>query len=161
MKRQRQGSLIMVLLVLTFFFLVCIGYLARQPLGASAASASLLESQARALAEAGMEDVRCKLMKDWKFPPMVSEDQPVLSYTDEMLDLDGRRCGVFRVTLDRSWQGHPFFCYKVTSEGMVGTQDRPEAIYQIQGVFDIATQKRGGTGLNPDYWEWIEWNETT
>ena len=157
--RRRRGSLIVVLLMLALFFVLCLGYLVRQPALAGAAHGSLLESQARALALSGMDDVRCKFMKDYKYPHLAGGSQNWLSYTDTVSDLIGNRVGLFRITIDQSWAKHPYSCYRVRSEGLLGGLEKPDAIYCIDGVLDVSPDNRGpGPDLN--FWEWTEWNES-
>lgn len=43
---------------------------------------------------------------------------------------------------------------------MVGESNAPRARYVIETVLDILPEHRNGSGNpNPDYFEWIEWNE--
>ena len=156
---KRRGSLILVLLMLTFFLLLTLAYLFRQPFEAGSANSVLLESRARALAQQGLEEVAYKLRKDLQFPQNQAEEQAVLSYTDIALDIDGNPVGRIRITLDATWSVYPYYCYRVTSEGLLGSEERPSAIATLAAVFDISPERRGSSGNNPDYWQWIEWNE--
>lgn len=157
MSRARQGSLILVLLILGLLLVLCLGYLARQPGTGGAASQTLLESQARALALSGTEDVRCKFMLDYAFPEMaLGQDQ--LVYTDVVSDLSGQRIGCYRITIDQRWSKPPYSIYRIRSEGLLGSLDKPTAVYLISAAFDVSPGNRG-PGPTHRFWQYTEWSE--
>jgi len=65
-----------------------------------AATHMLRASQARALAEAGLEDARVKLQRDCEFPPASSMEQPLYCYAEK---LGG--AGVYQVRIDSTHRG--------------------------------------------------------
>lgn len=152
--RWRQGSLILSLLLLSLFFLLCLGLLSRQPWLRQASNSALLESQARALALAGLDDARSKLIRDYQFPQRRDLEQRYLVYQEPVTDLSDRPVGSFRVSIDHLYAAYPYLCYRISSWGLLGK----EASYRIDAVFDLSPQRRA-TGVPLRTWEWMEWNE--
>lgn len=148
----------MTLLLLSLFFLLAIGLLSRQPWLRQASNSVLLESQARALALAGLDDARSKLIRDYQFPQRRDLEQRYLVYREPILDLDGNLVGSFRISIDHLYAGYPYLCYRLSSWGLWGEEARPRATYRIDAVFDLSSERRA-TGVPLRTWEWMEWNE--
>ncbi|MCL5773825.1 MAG: hypothetical protein M1536_05535 [Firmicutes bacterium] len=101
-------------------------------------------SIARTLAEAGLEEARVKINKDLNFPPEVAE-QSIYSYTEEVVNSDGERIGVYQVSVDMSKDKSPDYYIIITSTGIVGTtdpSDNPLAIRSISARIDTASKER-------------------
>ena len=104
----------------------------------AAATRMLASAQARALAEAGMEDVRLKLQRDWNFPPSSSLDQTQFGYSEEVRELGtSRRVGSYQVRVDFAHQAPPYGVIRVWSTGTLGQDPRlPYVNYTIYAEFD-------------------------
>lgn len=148
---MRKGFTIILCLLLSLLLLVIVlGMLgARGPMQEVAAG-TRQHAQARALAEAGLEDVRVKLGKDLKFPPVPTPEQPVFSYGEAVYDVDDTMVGTFQVKIDQSLDQAPYFVLRVTSTGVLGTAERPLAQVTLVRRLDSAPYLRSDeTQVNP------------
>ena len=66
---RRGVALISVLLIGMLLFVLTLAFLTKQRLEHQSVSYQLQEARARALAQAGLEEVLVKLDKDYNFPP--------------------------------------------------------------------------------------------
>lgn len=125
---MRKGFTIILCLLLSLLLLVIVlGMLGTRGPMQEVAAGTRQHAQARALAEAGMEDVRVKLGKDLKFPPVPTPDQPFFSYAESVYDVDDTVVGAFQVKIDQSLDQAPYYVLRVTSSGLVGPVERPLA----------------------------------
>ena len=156
---KRRAFLIQALLLLVILLVLCLAVLGRQPYNYSSARQTLKLAQARALAQAGMEEVRVKLNKDLSWRRL--GEVGALTYLEEMRDpISGERVGAYRVTVNQEWSQPDFEILRLESEGMVGELERPEARLVISSLLDLRESARDGTGdPNPDFFRWLEWNE--
>jgi hypothetical protein len=125
-------------------------------------SAVFLERSVMAglIAEAGMEDARIKLEKDFDFPPRGDEDQTLLAYSEPFYDMDGTTLiGHYAILIDISRKEPPYFIIRITSIGTVGDADAPLARRKIVAELDIPTI-RGGSTTNPDFFRYINWQDS-
>ena len=155
---MRRGYLIQTLMLLALLFVFCLAILGRQPYAYSTALQNSRLAQARALAMAGLEDIRVKLVKDyeWRRLGQVS----AVSYVEDVLDPEtNARLGSYRVTLNQEWAPLDYEILRIECEGILGNLDRPEARLVISTMMDIRVESRTGGGDNPDFFRLIEWNE--
>ena len=156
---MKRGFLVQALLLLVLLFVLCLAILGRQTHSYSAARQSLLQAQARALAVAGVENLRVKLNKDYEWRRLGQVG--AVSYVEEVRDPQGgTRVGAYRVTLNQVWSQPDFEVLKIESEGLLGDLEKPEARLVISALMDIRPEPRSGAGSeNPDLFRFIEWNE--
>ncbi len=147
---KRGFTIILCLLLSLLLLVIVLGMLgARGPMQEAAAGARQ-HTQARALAEAGMEDVRVKLGKDLKFPPVPTPDQPVFSYAETVYDIDDSVVGSFQVKIDQSLDQAPYFVLQVTSTGLLGSGHSPVAQVRLARRLDSSPFLRADpTQINP------------
>lgn len=141
MKRPtRRGSAIVFALLICILLAVVGLYLIGARRGAYAnARAAVHQAQARALAQAGMEDMMVKLAKDSFFPTGVPDEQKVFSYQETMTDPDDpdKTLGQYQCTVDRSREReNKIFLLCV---GTSGTVSLPLARYRITAILDLRT----------------------
>lgn len=88
---------LLLLLLLMLGGMVLLGQRAAQFRGAALVPKT---AQARALAQAGLEDARVKLEKDLNFPPPGDQNQTIFVYNEPVRDLDNVLVGYYVVTVD-------------------------------------------------------------
>jgi hypothetical protein len=125
---------------------------------------AVLAAQAKALAEAGLEDVLLKLERDLLFPQL-SIDQQGFTYSEELTD-GGVRVGSYTITLDGRYREEPYLILIVTSLGEAGDDPaRPTAQRAIAAEIDLSIIERiddNGNGVldpNPYYRKVINFND--
>lgn len=129
MRHRRGFALIMVLLLIILLVTIGMAFMGKRSPQYDAAYQAALQVQARALAEAGLEDAHQKLMKDLFFPPLGDRNQTVFSYSEEVTEVGtGDVVGYYFVTVDFSWSQltpTPLESYPpvitVRSQGVLGT----------------------------------------
>lgn len=139
---NRRGSALVFALLISLLLAVVGLYLIGTRRGAYAnARASVHQAQARALAQAGMEDMLVKLAKDAFFPTGVPDEQKVFSYQEALPDPadPDRPLGVYQCTIDRSRETEQLIF--LLSVGTTGTVQAPLARYKVAAVLDLATFK--------------------
>ena len=155
---ERVGSaLIGVLLVLSILLVLGIGLLTQKSHQYEEMSQANNAAQARALAQAGLVDVRTKINKDVTFPPARPSSDKTLTYSEDIHDLDGNLVGSYTVKIDATWQDKPFEVLQITSLGLVGDRAKPKARYTIYAEVDTARFLREVTTEdkpNPRYYDW-------
>lgn len=142
----RRGGFLMVLvlLLLSLWLIFGLAFLSRSSSQYRAHRAQLASVQARAIAMAGLEQVRAKLDKDPSFPPRGAEDQKVFAYQEEILEPDGTtRAGSVRVVIDRTYGDPPFQVLKIRCTGLVGPRGAPTARRTLEAEWDLAPDLRG------------------
>lgn len=145
MRIRRAFVLVLVLLICNLLLLLGLAFCGKRALQYRGASLASEVAQARALAEAGLEDARVKLEKDMAFPPAGADDQLTYSYSEDVLDPDGRLVGSFTVLLDRTYAKRPYNVLVLRSVGTVGprTLDPPGPQHRIRAelLLDQASPK--------------------
>ena len=161
-RKSEGGSLIiMSLLIVVALLALGLGLLGSQAAKYEAATRVREGYQAKALAYAGMEDVRVKLSKHVEFPPKrvdltdaISQVQRFFSYSEDVLDSAGNVIGHYTVIVDVTWlreeagdgsspaqDGKQFSgIYAVTVNGKVGPRTaKPRAERSFYMEFDART----------------------
>lgn len=121
--RRRGSILVTVLLLLSVLFVLGIGFMYKRLEQYRAAVRSAHAAQARALALAGLEQVRIRLDKDPLFPLPGASDQNEFGFSEEVLDGDGEPVGSFSVVVDSRYARQPYYLLVVTSTGQVISAD--------------------------------------
>jgi hypothetical protein len=160
--RRRGFALVLALLLVSLLLIFGLAFLGKRSWQYRASVNNALRTQAQALAEAGMEDVRSKLEKDYDFPP--GRNKPfsaaVYSYCED-LSFGASPVGSYTVTVDLGRRLGPFHVIRVASVGFAGP-DRmnPQATFRIYAELDICPEDRNSAGNpNPTYFRWINWKE--
>jgi hypothetical protein len=150
--RRRAFILVICLFITALLFVMGLAFLNRGSNHYKSAREAQSAVQARALAWAGLEQVRAKLDKDLYFPPLMGEDQLSLTYEEDVLDLDGvTRLGSVVITLDRTYASTPYYLLRVTSKGLSRLPAEPSARSTLVADFDISEWVRGTTNApNPN-----------
>ncbi len=146
---RRRGSIILSLLLLTLLLVLGMGLSSQSGRRNEGARRLQDEIAARAVAEAGLEDAREKLLKDPSFLP--AETLTALSYSETLLDLAGQPYGRYTVTLDLSLQGDPHRLMRVVSVGDVGAEGASRVRRTLVAEVDISPRLRDDSAVNPDY----------
>lgn len=156
---KRRGYLMpMALMILTVLTLAGLGFMGAQSRNYQASIRGIAVEQARALAQAGIEDARVKLTKDLEFPPVGDEGQQLFSYQETLTGLnDGPEIGTFNVTIDSRYAGEPYYIVVVKSVG----HDRSSDTYStIVAEFDLCPFDRSDpNNPNPRPYRVMNWNE--
>jgi Tfp pilus assembly protein PilV len=138
MKQARGFMMVLVLLIAALVLVLGLGFLSSNSPRYNASVYARTSAQARALAEAGMEDARVKLQKDPGFPPRVSAAQSTYAYREVVRDLGGQVVGSYVVTLDWTYAVAPYHVITVTSQGLVGTDAaQPTGNCVLHATFDF------------------------
>ena len=151
---QRGSTLVAALLVSVVLLLAGMGFLGQRAAQNRAVNGALLNAQARALAEAGLEDAIQKLSKDNRFPPFNADGQTVFTYQETAPDVSGNPLGQYQVTVDVTYQRPPYSIIKLISIGQVGPSNGPwQATAQLESELDVAPRVRGATTVNPNFFK--------
>lgn len=94
-------------------------------------------TQARALAEAGLEDFRCKLERDPHFPPLQDIEQTVFEYEEVVSPQGG-----YQLRSDVSLRKDPWNLILVRSQGYLGNVHQPQLLVTLEGEFDVSVKQR-------------------
>ncbi len=130
------------LLLLGLLLVVGLATLAARSRRYQLAKFTALSVVAEQLARAGLEDARAKLNKDLDFPPSEAIwDQTTFTYSEDL------EPGSFRVTVDTTHRGAPYHVVVVTSTGLVGPREQPQARRSLRLEWDAAPFERSGSGL--------------
>lgn len=136
--KKRGFLLILVLLIAGLVLVLGLGFLSSNSPRYNASVYARTQAQARALADAGMEDARVKLQKDPTFPPRVDASQTVFSYRQPVTDFAGKVVGSYVVTLDWTYMVGPYNFLLVSSQGLVGEDPaKPTGNCVIHAQFDF------------------------
>ena len=133
----RGIALLAALMISTVLFVLGMGFLGQRRGQSQAAREYLNQSQASALADAGLQDALGKLAKDVGFPPLRSDDQGSFVYSEEVFDSSNVSVGHFRVTIDTRYMLRPYEVLRVTSVGMLGDPKAPSASVSRRAEIDI------------------------
>ena len=156
---MRKGFvLILALFVVSILFMAGLAFLGQRSGQYRQVRDAARSEMARAVAEAGMEDVFMKLSKDPNFPPAGGPDQLVFTYSELLKDPTGVDVGSYSVTVDVSYRVLPYYLVKVTSVGSLGEVDSPTSSRTIRGELDLSpTLRSDGVTANPNYFRWVNW----
>ncbi len=151
------SSLLLCVLLLT----LGLGIMGSRSRFYEASSQNRRAAQARALAEAGFEDARVKLMKDYDFPPLGADDQALFSYHEAMPDVGGGPViGGYVVTLDSTYRQPPYRVERITATGYLGPRDNPTAVHKIEAELDLSqTDRQTGAPPNPNLFQLLNYRE--
>jgi len=94
-------------------------------------------TQARALAEAGLEDFRCKLERDPHFPPLQDIEQTVFQYEESLSPQSG-----YQRWSDVSLRKDPWRLVLVRSTGYLGNVHQPSVLVTLEGEIDVSVKLR-------------------
>lgn len=135
--RVRRGFLLISALLITVILLTLgLSFLGKRSTQYRRVAAVEASTQARELAESGLEDALLKFRRDIEFPP-VRVDQTVFTYTEEVV-IDSERLGGYQVSIDATYRQYPFRMLIIRSIGMAGPDpEHPTARRMIQAEFDI------------------------
>lgn len=136
MKVRRGFLLISALLITVILLTLGLSFLGKRSVQYRRVAALEASTQARELAESGLEDALLKLRRDIDFPP-VRLDQTVFTYTEDV-DFDATRLGGYQVSIDATYRQFPFRVLIIRSTGMAGSDpNQPTARRTVQAEFDI------------------------
>lgn len=134
---RRRGFLLILALFLTILIaVISLGLFGVRRGNYAASKAAVGSAQARALAHAGIEDIRVKLAKDPFFPTGIGDEQELFSYTERINNLDGELIGSYRVTVDRSHRDS-LRVYRIESRGFQGAIDSDGASFTIYAELNL------------------------
>lgn len=145
--RKRGFVLLMSLLLVVLLLVVGLAFLGQKALQYRSAGQAQLAAQAKALAEAGLEDFRIKLQRDLNFPPHTL-DQALSAYSEQVSSV-----GSYTVTVNATYQMQPYAVLVVTSLGEVGNTARNAVSRRALRVeVDLARFLRSDPSVaNPNY----------
>ena len=153
MSPSRRGFLLIVAMLLCLMLVVLgMGFLGKRGGQYQAALEQARAGQARAVAEAGIEDAMLKLNKDLFFPPPGDQDQLQFSYSEELTDLKGDVVGTYYVTVDSRRASSPDppdpsypSVYFVESRGFLGPDpEHPLAVVRLHMEVNLDEGDPGG-----------------
>lgn len=138
---RRGSALLMALLVGTMLFVAGMALAFQYRADYQNWTFSSRWGQARALAEAGLEDFRAKLERDPDFPPYLDIRQTVFEYWQAVPPQGG-----YQVRADISLRKEPWQLILVRSQGTLESG----LTVSLEGEFDVSTSVRGNPALvNP------------
>ena len=118
-------------------------------------------AQAKALAEAGLEDARVKLDKDPDFPPPGRDEQDDFSYSEDVQDISGRTVGYYEVLINSTHRVGPYSVLRIKSIGRVGPREEPFAQHSIEAELDVSAEDRSNPTLsNPRHFQFQRWDSS-
>ena len=142
--KRRASALLAVLFISVLIFVAGVGLIFQFRSDYQQRFQASRWAQARALAEAGLEDFRAKLERDQNFPPLQDVEQTVFEYSEAVAPQGG-----YSVRSDVSLRNPPWQLILVTSRGYLGTAVQPSLLVTIEGEFDVAPKVRGSSADNP------------
>jgi hypothetical protein len=136
MKLPSRGSTIVLALLLgTLAVAIALGMLSRRIGQRYLASSAPHQAQARALAWAGLEDARCKLMKSRDFPPLSGLNSRLFGYSERVRDASGKPVGSYLVEVELP--SHDLVV--VHSSAVLEGDD--EMSFSLRGELDVAPSR--------------------
>ncbi len=150
-------AMVVTIAVGLVLLLLSLGFLNKRVMEYRGAYQTAYQTQALALARAGLEDARIKLCKDGKFPPNTSDDQRSFSYTEEVTANEES----YTVILDTTLKESPYAIVRVTSIGTAGPMGAPIARRKIVAELDVSPEVRTGPPgvANPNFYQWVNWQD--
>lgn len=161
MRRHRAFVLAACLLLTLVLFVMGAGLLGSRGGQYKTAVKAAEASQARALAEAGLEDARTKLEKDVSFPPPGGQDQKQFSYSEFVTAFGSTEAmGGYVVTVDTRLAGEPYEVVRISSMGFLGPAQAPLATRRINVEIDLSLKNRlTGTAPNPNRGRYLNYRD--
>lgn len=160
MRRQRAFILILCLMIAVLLLVMGMGFLGKRSSQYRGSRLSAPALQAQALAEAGLEDARVKLLKDQDFPPEGADDQTVFSYTERLTDLSGNPVGLYTVTVQTRDRDLPVGIIDIQSAGTVLDENgRPVAHRVLAAELDVAPTDRLSGGPNANLYRYLNFQD--
>ena len=135
--RRRAVALISVLLIGILLFVLTLTFLTKQRLEHQSISFQLQEARARALAQAGLEEVLVKLDKDYNFPPQAGPGQSLFAYTERLKGSDGILHGQYSVKIDQRFRPLPQQILLVEVSGEVGQDSETQRRATLLAFIDV------------------------
>jgi len=153
-KACRKGStLVAALLISLVLMLAGLGFIGQRAAQNRAANSARAGLQARALAEAGLQDAMLKLSKDGQFPPLYNDQQVIFTYQEDVTDGAGVVMGTYTISLDLTHRLAPYSVIKLSSIGrLLGTTP---AQVRLFGELDVSPTVRGTNTANPNFFRWL------
>jgi hypothetical protein len=142
--RRRGSALLIALMVAVIIFVAGIALVFQFRSDYQQRIQSSQWAQAKAFAQAGLEDFRVKLERDFNFPPRSDVEQTIFEYREQIAPEGG-----FQVRSDVSLRRDPWQLVLVRSRGYFGSVESPTLIVALEGEFDVSPVVRGSTTLNP------------
>lgn len=131
-----------VLILLVLLLVAGIAFLGARVLQYRSSVDAASTAQALALAEAGLEDARVKLEKDYHFPPPGSDEQLTFTYTEDLPEVTSGAPASYEVTVDTTYTDPPYSLIQVTVIGTVGPRDKPLARRKLTAEYDVGVWDR-------------------
>lgn len=163
----RRGFLLVVAMLLCLMLVVMgMGFLGKRGGQYQAALEQARAAQARALAEAGIEDAMLKLNKDLFFPPPGDGEQTQFSYSEELRDVGGELVGTYFVTVDSRRASSPDppdpsypSVFLVESRGVLGKDpEHPLAVVRVRMEVDLDEGDPQGVEENAEPYRITDWH---
>lgn len=160
MRVRRAFLLPLALMLATLFGVIGGAFMQAQATLYGGGSKLTRTMQARQLAEIGIEDARCKLLRDLDFPPPGTRDQRAFSYIESYQDpFTATNLGTYTVTVDTTYREAPYFLVVVRSVGFVQSGGET-AMKTLVAELDVSPQDRNNPGDdNPHYLQLLRWRE--
>lgn len=146
--------MVVALLMISVLLVSGLGFMNQRRSQYEMAQKAGLQSTARALAEAGLEDFKAKLQRHHAFPPVAGEGQEAFEYIESLENSAGDVIGSYQVTVDYGVSIAPFRIYLVRSTGRLGDLTDPEATRTLEIEIDVHDQTHTGT-----YFEVVNWRD--
>lgn len=154
--KPRGFLLVLCLLLALLLFTLGLSFLGKRAAQYARVNKIVLSAQAKALAEAGLEDFLVKLDRDLSFPQMAL-GQRGFSYSEPVL-VDGARVGSYTVTVDATYALEPYLIWRVRCQGFVGENPvNADASRTLEVEIDLSRLERsdydadGIVDPNPTY----------
>ena len=162
MIRAHKGFVLALVLLLSVIMLILgMAFIGSRALLYRGSSRAGELAQAKALAEAGMEDARVKLDKDPDFPPPGRDEQDDFSYSEDVQDISGRTVGYYEVLINSTHRVGPYAVLRIEAIGRVGPRDKPVAQHSIEAELDVSAQDRSDPNLpNPRHFQFQRWDSS-
>lgn len=153
MVRRRAFLLITVLILSGILLVMGLAYLTGLIRRHQATSQMVLDSQAQALARAGLEEVRLKMNLDLHFPPQGSIGQESFNYSEPVIDSRGRIVGSYEVTLDSSYLSSGYeVCIITVTGNLLSSVDPNRVVARHTYRAYLDTYQPDGAPVNPTFW---------
>lgn len=143
--RRRGSALLTALAISTLLFVAGVSLIFQFRSDYQQRFSAARWAQARALAEAGLEDFRAKLERDPEFPPMQDIEQTVFEYSETVPPQGG-----YQIRADISLRKAPWFLVLVRSRGVL----QSGLMVSLEGEIDVSRFVRGSSTVeNPHAYE--------
>lgn len=126
--RPRGSTIVVALLITAVLVTLSVTLLSRRVAQRSLANTRFQTAQAEAIAWAGLEDARVKLMTSRSFPPTSSFGSTSFSYSDTLFDSANRPLGRYLVQVDLRYSNRAV----ITSTANLPDQERPTLLLRAE-----------------------------